>query len=326
MVRFQTRKKPRSTTSCDTPTGKPAFKVVYIAIRICYQRLRFERNLLRWVWPLMDNVIFADSWEGYFADLGLRTFDDFYDYDDATTVNRNRKRNVQRMVLGTGPDRRVFFMKRFQRPHLKDMLAARRGGGLVSQAGVEWRNAWHLLNHGIGTYEPVCIGERTGWGLEKASFFITRELEAVCLLDLVLARWHSLDRRRQEAILVAVANLARTVHGLDISLPDLQLWHLYLHADDSTDVGRLSVIDLHRMTQRVRSPRKKARDVSRLLWSMVPEYFDEGHRRLLMGTYLDGLTVPRKRALEAVITSYEAALNARHTAHRYYKSVPASST
>ncbi|NLT75715.1 MAG: hypothetical protein GXX98_04275 [Planctomycetes bacterium] len=275
----------------------------------------------------MDNVIFADSWEAYFAGLGLRRFDDFYNYDDATTVNRNRKRNVQRMVFGSGPDRRVFFMKRFERPHLKDMLAARgRGDRLVSQAGVEWRNAWYLLNHGIGTYEPVCVGERTGWGLEKASFFVTQELDAVCLLDLVLERWHSLDRRRQEAILVAVANLARTVHGLDISLPDLQVWHLYLHADDSADIGRLSVIDLHRMTQRVRSPRKKARDLSRLLWSMVPEYFDEGHRRLLMETYLDGLTVPRKRALQAVITNYEAALNARHTAHRYYKSIQTSST
>jgi hypothetical protein len=275
----------------------------------------------------MDKVIFADSWEAYFARLGLRTFDDFYDYDDATTVNRNRKRNVQRMVLGTGPDRRIFFMKRFQRPHLKDMLAARCSGDrLVSQAGVEWRNAWHLLNHGIGTYEPACIGERTGWGLEKASFFITRELEAVCLLDLVVESWHSLDRRRQETILVAVANLARTVHSLDISLPDLQVWHLYLHTDDSADIGRLSVIDLHRITQRVRNPRKKARDLSRLLRSMVPEYFDEGHRRLLMEAYLDGLTVPRKRALQAVITNYEAALNARHTAHRYYKSIQTPST
>lgn len=50
----------------------------------------------------MDKVVFAESWERYFADLGLRAFDDFYDYPETITVNQNGKRNVVRLALGGG--------------------------------------------------------------------------------------------------------------------------------------------------------------------------------------------------------------------------------
>jgi hypothetical protein len=274
----------------------------------------------------MDKVVFAEAWEPYFAGLGLRAFDDFYDYPETVTVNRNRKRNVLKLTLGEGRDRHVFFMKRFHDPHLKDILATRRGfGGLTSQAGLEWRNARHLLKNGIGTYEPVCMGERTRWGLEKASFFVTRQLDGVCLLDLVLESWQGLDRNRQEKIIVAVANLARTLHGLGISLPDLQIWHLYLGADGPSGEDRLSVIDLHRMAQGVRSEKRKAKNLARLLWSMLPEYFDEDHRQLLLDTYLMNHDGARRQTLLRSVERYEATLNRRHTAQRYYRNTQSRS-
>ena len=270
----------------------------------------------------MDKIVFADSWESYFADLGLRTFNDFYDYAETTTVNENQKRNVQRLVLGQGPNRHTFFLKRFHSPHLKDMLAARRQfGRLVSQAGVEWRNARHLLDHGIATYQPVCMGQRTRWRLETDSFFITRELDAVCLLDFVVERWRGLDRQGQEKIITAMARLVQTLHKLDIVFPDLYVWHLFLHAEGPPDDCRLSVIDLHRMAQGVRSERPKARDISRLCWSMVPEYFDADHKQFLLDTCLTDVEAARRAALKGVIQRYEATLNKRHTAARYYKKV-----
>ncbi|MDI6450641.1 lipopolysaccharide kinase InaA family protein [Anaerobaca lacustris] len=275
---------------------------------------------------VMDKVVFAESWEPYFAALGLRTFDDFYDYPETLTVNRNRKRDVLKLALGEGADRKIFFMKRFHDPHLKDILATRSGlGGLTSQAGVEWRNARHLLKNGIGTYEPVCMGERTRWGLEKASFFVTRQLDGVCLLDLVEESWQGLDRGRQEKIIVAVANLARTLHGLDISLPDLQIWHLYLGADGPSGEDRLSVIDLHRMAQGVRSDKRKAKNLARLLWSMLPEYFDEDHRQLLLDSYFINHGGARRQGLLRYIERVEATFNRRHTARRYYRNTQVAS-
>lgn len=268
----------------------------------------------------MDKVVFAQSWEAYFARLGLATFDDFYNYPETATVNRNRKRDVLRLTLGEGPDRNVFFMKRFHDPHLKDILASWRGcDGLASQAAVEWRNARRLQESGIGTYQGVCMGERTRWGLEKTSFFLTLELDAVCLLDFVIESWRTLDRNHQERIVAAMARFARTLHGLDISLPDLQLWHLYLPPSGSPNDGPLSVIDLHRMTWPVRSEKKKARDMGRLLWSMLPDYFDADHRQLLLDTYFAELDVARRQTLVRRIERFEATFNRRHTARRYYK-------
>ena len=269
---------------------------------------------------LMDKIAVTDRWKSYFADVGLETFDDFYEYTDATTVDANQKRNVQRLVFERDGGRRIFYMKRFEHPHLKDILGTRRHfGQILSQAAVEWCNAHYLFDHGIETYRPAGMGERTRWGIETHSFLVTEELKAVCLRDFIIANWNTLDRGQQERIITAVAELVRTMHGLDIAFPDLVIWHLFFQPEELPDRCRLSIIDLHRMTQGTRSQRRKARDLSRLFWSMVPEYFDDEHRRLLIDTYFEGCTAAQRRSLQAVITRYEATLNKRHTAHRYYK-------
>jgi hypothetical protein len=270
----------------------------------------------------MDRILFAESWQPRLAELGLRTFDDFYHLDNGTAIGANQKRNVQRLTLGEGPDRKVLFMKRFHHPHFKDMLSTvRTFGQFVSQAGVEWRNARHLLDHGIGTYRPACMGERTHWKMETHSFFITEQLEQTCLLDFVMDTWHALDRGAQDGIIIAMADLARRLHELNVAVPDLVLWHLYFYPDDTSGNYRFSIIDLHRMTQGVRSQRRKARDMSRLCWSMLPEYFDDDHRQLLLDAYLDGLGPSHAKALARVIERYAGILNKRHTAHRYYPNV-----
>jgi len=271
----------------------------------------------------MDRIVFADSWEHYFAQLGLKEFDDFYDYVDTTEVNKNHRRNVQRLTFCGDTDCRTFFMKRFQNPHFKDMLAARRiCGSRTTQAGVEWHNARHLLANHITTYEPVCMGERTRWGIERNSFFITRELEAICLRDFVIDNWRSLDRRQQENILMTVGKLVRALQKLDIAFPDLYIWHLFLHGKNLSNNCQLSIIDLHRMSAGVHSQRRKARDLSRLCWSMVPDYFDEDHKQLLLDTCLEAFSPSQRKGLKAVIERYEATLNRRKTAHRYYRKTP----
>jgi len=55
----------------------------------------------------MDRMVFAESWESYFADRNLRRFDDLYRYPETVTVNRNRKRDVLKLTLGEGPETNV---------------------------------------------------------------------------------------------------------------------------------------------------------------------------------------------------------------------------
>ncbi|MHC4418800.1 MAG: hypothetical protein ACYSU6_09480, partial [Planctomycetota bacterium] len=112
----------------------------------------------------MERVVFADSWQRFFHECGLRSFDDFFSSSPGRT-DKSKKRHVGVLNLGNGANRKVFFLKRFYHPHFKDMFFAFRNfGHLCSQAACEWKNANLLLDKGIGTYRPVCYGEQTKCG------------------------------------------------------------------------------------------------------------------------------------------------------------------
>lgn len=84
----------------------------------------------------MDRVVFADGWQQIFAKYGLESFDDFYNYTGGTVIGKNRKRNVQKLTFGEGAEHKAFFMKRFHKPHFKDIVTALWNcGRLASQAG-----------------------------------------------------------------------------------------------------------------------------------------------------------------------------------------------
>ena len=170
----------------------------------------------------MENISFADSWEQYFQRFGLTAFDDFYQHCGTSTVGRNTRRSVQKFTLGDDANRKVFFVKKFHNPQLKDKISAVYNFGWpASQARVEWDNAWYLLNNGIGTYKPVCVGERSRMGIERDSFIVTEELESVCFVDFVIEKWLLLEYSVRKEMIVAVAKLVRAVHEIGISLPDL---------------------------------------------------------------------------------------------------------
>ncbi len=116
----------------------------------------------------MEKVVFAaGTWRKFFAKFGLESFDDFFDYSQGQTINKNTKRNVSKLAFGEGDNRKVFFRKRFFSPHVKDMIFAWRSfGRLTSQAAVEWHNANMLFENGIETYRPVCYAAQTKFSLE----------------------------------------------------------------------------------------------------------------------------------------------------------------
>ena len=70
----------------------------------------------------MRQVVFTGSWEKFFDEFGLTRFDDFFSFAGGERINKNNKRDVQVLTLGQGDKAKVFFLKRFHRPHLKDML------------------------------------------------------------------------------------------------------------------------------------------------------------------------------------------------------------
>ena len=268
----------------------------------------------------MERVTFAESWEEFFGGVGLESFGDFYDYVGGTRIGENERRNVYRLTFGEGPDAKVFYIKRFEKPHLKDMLSARCNfGRLTSQAGVEWGNANLLGQNGIDTYKPACMGERTICGFESKSFIITEQLKSTCLLDFVIKKWHGLERPQQDRIVTATAQLARRAHQANISLQDLYIWHIFIDEESLEDDCRLSVIDLHRMLRNVKNPNKKITDMGALYWSMSNDYFDHGHKDLLVATYAgDGRAGDKKEVLEK-IRRRAGILDSRRTLRHHYE-------
>ncbi len=235
----------------------------------------------------MKKVIFENAWQDFFAQFGLKSFDDFFDYTAGQIIDRNNKRNVQILTFGDEPDCKVFFMKRFHNPHFKDIVSTCGNFGKpVSQAEVEWQNARLLLNHNIDTYKPACLGWQARWGLEKKSFIITEKLQAMELTEFLSQTWPKLQQIQKEKIITAIAKMVRRTHDLDITLPDLSVWHFFIDYDSLNDRCRLSVIDLHRMGRGVKNQNKKIRDLARFYWSMLPKYFDEELRNLFIDAYM----------------------------------------
>ena len=234
----------------------------------------------------MEKTAFTGSWQQFFAGLGLESFDDFFNFSQDETINLNTKRDVSILTFGEGNDRKVFFRKRFFKPHFKDMLFAWLSfGSPISQAKLEWQNAHLLLENAIETYRPICYGERTKFGLERKSFLITEKLPGRALTDFVSEKWPQLTQQQKEKIIVSLGKFIRKIHDARISLTDLYIWHVFIKERPEPDQYDFAVIDLHRMEHNVSSQNKLIKNLGRLHHSMVAKYFDDRLKELLIKSY-----------------------------------------
>ena len=170
-------------------------------------------------------------------------------------------------------------------------------GHFCSQAAYEWHNAKLLLDNGIKTYRPVCYGEQIKCGVERKSFLITEKLRSQCFTDFVARNWSPLARSQKEKILFSLAKLIRRVHDLNIGMPDLFLWHIFIREDFSSEDYQLSIIDLDRMSQNIKNRNKKVKDLGKLLWSMSPKYFDDELKHFFVCAYMGDDWMGSKAAL-----------------------------
>lgn len=233
----------------------------------------------------MKRVFFEESWPKFFVEFKLESFDDFFQYRGGETIGKNNKRDVVTFKLSSGSQGKQFFMKRFFRPHFKDMLFTLRNfGQRCSQARCEWENTKLLFGGGIRTYSPVCYGEQIKWGLESKSFIVTEKLEGQSLTGFVQQNWQQLDRQQKEKIIADLAKFIRRIHDSKFSLPDLYVWHIFL-TEKPAGGWDFAVIDLHRMSHNVTSQKQQLENLGRLLHSMVDSYFDKELKRLFIESY-----------------------------------------
>jgi hypothetical protein len=266
---------------------------------------------------MAERVVFADDWQPVLAEAGLQSFDDFFEFRKPKVVPDSKRRVI---TITIGDDKRLF-LKCFRYSHLKDAIFALRNfGRLLSQAEVEWENAYLLLEIGVQAYKPVCCGVRTRWGLEKESFLVTEEVSGQCLTDFVGRNWATLSQQQREDVIVSLAKLIRRIHDAGIGLADLYLWHLFIR-EKKVDNGKIgydfAVIDLHRMQHNIRNRARQIENLGRLNYSMLDEYFDERMRKLLIESYAGPDWPGNRSRLWATVQKHSAALLSRRNQKPY---------
>jgi len=265
----------------------------------------------------VQRVVFADSWSRFFAEFDIGTFDDFFERLAAGARGGNSRRNVVSFSLGPDSQKKTFFIKRFFRPHLKDVIFARRNiGESCSQGRYESESARFLLDNGIESYRPVCYGEEKKWGIETKSFVVTEELQAECLSDFVGRKWNAMERSRQEKIVASLGAFVRRIHVLNVSLPDLYVYHIYI-TENAPGEYEFAVIDLHRMSRNVANKNQKLKNLGRLHHSMLDDHFDDELKRLLIKSYVAGDPDDDVTTLIAQIEKHSDAVSARRKQKPY---------
>ncbi len=266
----------------------------------------------------MQRVVFADSREQFFNQHGLKSLGDFFEFSPVETIGTNNKRSVVTFSLGKDSQKKQFFMKRFFHPHFKDMFFTWRSfGRLCSQAQCEWENAKLLLEGGIETYRPVCYGEKTKCGIEAKSFIVTEKLPGHALTDFVRQKWHNLQKQQKEKIIAGMAKFIRKIHTLNISLPDLYVWHIFLKENSDTKDYDFAVIDLHRMSRNVTNKNTQIKNLGRLHHSMVDKYFDEELKRSFIESYAGDDWDGDINTLASQVKKYSDAVSAKRNPKPY---------
>ena len=138
-------------------------------------------------------------------------------------------------------------------------------------------------------------------------FFVTEELQSQCLTDFIRQNWPGFERHQKEKVVTGLATFIRKIHALNISLPDLYVWHIFI-TEKAGGQYCYAVIDLHRMSRNVISRSKKIKNLGRLHRSMLDSYFDEELKQLFVESYaaddrhgdINGLMAQVKRYSDAV--------------------------
>ncbi len=235
------------------------------------------------------------EFESLFRREGLVGFDAWYSSDRGKVIDRNSHRDVAILHLDDEGRERTFFLKRFHKPHFKDMwFAFHNCLKLTSQAEFERSNADLLRKLGVGSFRPVVVGASFACGLiERCSVLVTEKLESVQLPDYVNEHWATMSDEKKKAFLEAMGKTARRVHNKPVNFPDLYSWHYFVR--EQGEGFDFDLIDLHRMQRRMVFPHCFSENLGALLFSMPDAIFSPDNISSLLDGYFAG-DKPEKRA------------------------------
>ncbi|MBT3278304.1 MAG: hypothetical protein HN909_00025 [Phycisphaerales bacterium] len=248
----------------------------------------------------MLNDWVSSRFEALFQREGLIGFDAWYTTDRGSLLQRSSRRDVSILTFDDEGTERTFFLKRFHRPHIKDMwFAFQNSLRIMSQAEFERSNSDLLRTLGVGSLRPVMVGSRFLGAIERCSILLTEQLESIQLPEYVITHWDTMPPERRQVLLRAMGKTVRKLHNGRVSFPDLYAWHFFVREQgDSFD---FDLIDLHRMGRRMLFPGYIPDNLGTLLFSMPQSIFTLDDTSAILDGYFEGDPSSRRAALMPAI-------------------------
>ena len=173
-------------------------------------------------------------------------------------------------------------------------------------ASNEWRAIHACHTSGVPTMSGIAFGERgKGWAWRE-SFLVTEAIEPAVDLDTFTRSW----RKRpptpslKHALVREVARVARDMHEAGLNHRDFYLCHFLLDTEPAPTAQRLrvSLIDLHRMQIRSRTPERwRNKDLAALYFSALDIGLTKRDKLRFLRTYfhapLRGILTPESSRL-----------------------------
>lgn len=167
----------------------------------------------------------------------------------------------------------------------------------ILSAATEWRAIRRLDELGIATTPAVAYGCRGINPARLRSFVMTQDLGDIISLETLCADWAAIppDLRFKRRLLLAVADIARTLHDGGLNHRDFYICHFCLDKPRlAQDEIHLYLIDLHRIGMRnTIKPGARMKDMAAL-------YFSAMDCGLSRRDYLRFLRAYRQRSLHDI--------------------------
>ena len=203
-----------------------------------------------------------------FRHNGLTTFEDFIEVRGTVAKDFLAERTTVRFALADpGGGEQAFYVKRHAPVSWKEYVKplVRLTMPLLG-ARHEWEAILQFQRAGINTMTPAALGEDG-----SRSFLVTRSLEGFEKLSRQIqnrdqgAAGHGWTRQESRDAIIAVASLARRMHGGGLHHQDFYTHHLLVSGDGTR---QLYVIDLGRVQHRPRLARRWiVKDLAQLSYS-----------------------------------------------------------
>ena len=101
----------------------------------------------------------------------------------------------------------------------------------LTRAEAEYRNIFHLIEHGIATPQTVAMGQDHRWSIRQGSFLMTEEISGGLPADDFLKEHFAArgsDFRKKRLLVRQIARLARRFHGAGFYHRDFYLCHFFV--------------------------------------------------------------------------------------------------